>query len=86
MSICNSATNAILFIRKLEREDSGKYKLEAQQDTAKDELVIDVQVVGTHMDLHQLSLYISDLGSIMSLCVLRYSPSPVMDSHPVTNT
>lgn len=45
VSICNSTTNAILFIRKLEREDSGKYKLEAQQDTAKDELVIDVQVV-----------------------------------------
>ncbi|XP_051890714.1 myosin binding protein Ha isoform X2 [Pristis pectinata] len=45
VNICNSATDTILFIRKLERKDSGKYKLVAQVDTAVDEAVIGIQVV-----------------------------------------
>ncbi|XP_069797376.1 myosin-binding protein H-like isoform X2 [Narcine bancroftii] len=45
VNICNTSTDTILFIRSLERKDSGKYKLLAQADTAVDEVVINIQVV-----------------------------------------
>ncbi|XP_072419599.1 myosin-binding protein H-like isoform X2 [Chiloscyllium punctatum] len=45
VNIRNSPMDTILFIRKLERKDSGKYKLVAQINTLVDEVVIDIQVV-----------------------------------------
>ncbi|XP_067913719.1 myosin binding protein Ha [Heterodontus francisci] len=45
VNIRNSPGDTILFIRKVERKDSGKYKLAAQIDTLVDEVVIDIQIV-----------------------------------------
>ncbi|XP_078403027.1 myosin-binding protein H-like [Cetorhinus maximus] len=45
INIRNSPRDTILFIRKLERGDSGKYKLTAQIDTLVDDVVIDIQIV-----------------------------------------
>ncbi|XP_038675525.1 myosin-binding protein H-like [Scyliorhinus canicula] len=45
VNIRNSSLGTILFIRKLERKDSGKYKLTAQMDTLVDAVVIDIQIV-----------------------------------------
>ncbi|XP_059509495.1 myosin-binding protein H-like isoform X2 [Stegostoma tigrinum] len=45
VNIRNSPRDTILFIRKLERKDSGKYKLTAQTDSLVDEVAIDIQVV-----------------------------------------
>ncbi|XP_067863305.1 myosin-binding protein H-like isoform X3 [Heptranchias perlo] len=45
VNIHNSPVDTILFIRKVERKDSGQYKLVVQIDTAMDEVVIEIQVV-----------------------------------------
>ncbi|GCB76603.1 hypothetical protein scyTo_0019910, partial [Scyliorhinus torazame] len=45
VNIRNSPMDTILFIRKLERKDSGKYKLTAQTDTLVNAVVIDIQIV-----------------------------------------
>ncbi|XP_062922565.1 myosin-binding protein H-like [Mobula hypostoma] len=45
VSVCGTANDAILFIRTLERKDSGKYKLVVQVDSATDEVIIDIQVM-----------------------------------------
>ncbi|XP_078098503.1 myosin-binding protein H-like [Mustelus asterias] len=45
VNIRNSPQDTILFIRKLERKDTGKYKLRAQTDALVDEVVMDIQVI-----------------------------------------
>uniref|UniRef100_UPI00398F848A myosin-binding protein H-like isoform X2 n=1 Tax=Pristiophorus japonicus TaxID=55135 RepID=UPI00398F848A len=45
VNVRNGPVDTILFIRKVERKDSGKYKLVVQVDTLVDEVVLDIQIV-----------------------------------------
>ena len=46
VSVRNSDTDTILFIRKSERKDSGKYEVKLQIENVEDTASISIQIVG----------------------------------------
>lgn len=46
ISIRNSDTDTILFIRRSERKDSGKYEVQVQIENVEDRASVNIQIVG----------------------------------------
>lgn len=49
VSVRNSDTDSILFIRRTERKDSGKYELQVQIENVEDKATVTIQIVGTFL-------------------------------------
>lgn len=52
VSMRNSETDSILFIRRTERKDSGKYELKVQIENVEDKATVTIQIVGEFSDLN----------------------------------
>lgn len=53
VSVRNSETDTILFIRRTDRKDSGIYELQVQIENVEDKASVTVQIVGTFIELWQ---------------------------------
>lgn len=59
VNIRNSDTDTILFIRRSERKDSGKYDVKVQIENVEDKAEVNIQIVGEllgHVCYHTLSV------------------------------